>query len=1593
MAPADSARREGTRNAEGDDVLLTVRLNATFYRLSQLFHGVTDATSVAPATENTYPIRKSTAKRCRPHDGPFVMSLSDNTKTPCGRKRCRRRRQWHPCFSLRSSKGVRFSTMNTQGLNWQKLLHRPKLQEVLRILRRHSFDCMFLTDMHSEFVTTQVLYVEEFCFVIRGRVAIVLNASLAQLWEKSGRRVHSTDSDRLLAVEFPHFDHNLYLVCNYTPAGCKIGEKREHYTYARALHAKCDSSTAGVQLWGGDWNGHISSSESEAPVIGTYGISQVPTTAGGRVLKEFLRGTNLSHVDSHRPCKCRGTWRHNITHDWYELDSFLISAPHLHQVNSRLFTFPAVADHLGKGGSLHLGSLAARRRRLQRRDKWLHRKFREQQPPPKLNLRPLQGPTMQAQEARATFAQQVETLLETVGIPPSPVSAELDRYEGITNGWEETNPRIWHAYTDGSAMAAQVDKGVMHLAASAGWGVSLYAQSSQYNICGSVSKAHRATNNTGEASALLQLFSWAYDHYKAFDTLVVHYDSEYAMNVSMGRWKVTKNSVLAKQLKGALQALQQRCQVKWRWVKGHSGNIGNEQADALADRGRRGEVMNFPTFNNHPPRHRLIGKQSVFPTPTPCPLPEPSLQWHELAVGMVATAENCFGRTKHNGLWSPYTAADKTTLQWHDNRVQASWNRVRLSQDTTSRAEVSAEFREAKRARSVFRSSCRKRWMTQVVHDLNQALDVHDLGNFYRLLKQIGVSVSEFSKEGLQQFSLDELRSQAMKSSGELKPIDPLLIQRVVPELPEATWLGLPPSDQEISEALLSLRESAAGLDEVTMNLLRYSGARARWQLRLMINTMWTQPPEQWDEISKRGISVALHKSGPKDELDNYRFVVLLPAISRVIAKVIAVRLATWAETSKVLPSTQWGFRRHRSTQDAMFTARLLVEMASEVRKEDNHNWKDLLVLTLIDITKAYTRVQRLAAWQVFKRLGFPNALIQVLQGLHDSTVYQCRGRQGLSSDYQQVTGFREGCCTSPILYNIYHSFPLKDFDMRRTDKLLVRTLPKKPFNLRMHKQLRKDDNPVDILISLLSFADDTTMLSRGEHALALEDLLTQTLQDWGETVKPSKTNRLLVGRCQNAPDHLFTSAVRLLGGWLESMGGYQVDDDKRLLAARAIWRSLCKQLPRYGLSVRMKGQIVKASVLRSLLYGTESRAVSGPTLRKFQTFWHGVARGITGQRIKDMEGSCTMTDVRRRANLESIATYVGVGQLNYLGHIARLPSDRLEQQMLTAWLPTEATLLAKKGLSTRQQLWQRLKEVMELGQVADWQSQWHTVAAMEGGAVWTSLVRRWQKHQHTLEDKMTWQQKHLPAAMEAKKAAAEQRAWNLTGGTPAGNGKYSCPHCFEPKVTMFLRSLKKHVDVCSQLSEGIRRRQAEQRSKPTKRLRITDKQPPAVEAPSGSASSRVVLRPMPKADPAAAPAPARPVRFHKSRRTDDWDPEVVRAAYKKRFPLRQMSLTDLPCPKAPDGWDPLTCMFCSQMFADRSTCTKHTMSCQQMPYDEWLRRVRICHHDFAASPHKCPHCGTSFSTPKARGRHSVTCSVRRRTNGLSLNSHEFHDL
>jgi hypothetical protein len=114
---------------------------------------------------------------------------------------------------------------------------------------------------------------------------------------------------------------------------------------------------------------------------------------------------------------------------------------------------------------------------------------------------------------------------------------------------------------------------------------------------------------------------------------------------------------------------------------------------------------------------------------------------------------------------------------------------------------------------------------------------------------------------------------------------------------------------------------------------------------------MWVSGPATWDSLATHGLAVASYKgTGDRGDLDNHRFVVLLSAISRIIARILATRISEWAERRNLLPSSQWGFRKHKSTQDALFLSRLLVELEAEVRGLEDRPLNELLVLIFLDI-------------------------------------------------------------------------------------------------------------------------------------------------------------------------------------------------------------------------------------------------------------------------------------------------------------------------------------------------------------------------------------------------------------------------------------------------------------------------------------------------------------------------------------------------------------------------------------------------------------------------------------------------------------------
>lgn len=98
------------------------------------------------------------------------------------------------------------------------------------------------------------------------------------------------------------------------------------------------------------------------------------------------------------------------------------------------------------------------------------------------------------------------------------------------------------------------------------------------------------TNNRMEMRAAIE----ALNALKGPREVILHTDSKYVMdgiNQWMPAWKkrgwktANKKPVKNQDLWQELDDAVSRHKIKWKWVRGHTGVDGNEEADALANRG------------------------------------------------------------------------------------------------------------------------------------------------------------------------------------------------------------------------------------------------------------------------------------------------------------------------------------------------------------------------------------------------------------------------------------------------------------------------------------------------------------------------------------------------------------------------------------------------------------------------------------------------------------------------------------------------------------------------------------------------------------------------------------------------------------------------------------------------------------------------------------------------------------------------------------------------------------------------------------------------------------------------------------------------
>ena len=193
-----------------------------------------------------------------------------------GRRRNRIRHPGRKCRSrsLQQASSLSLATLNVQGWNWSRLdpWNTDKAADLVSLARQHGWDVLALSDLHTSAgeveiwennsrtarrvqrdVSNAIVALEEFILVAGQRSGFLLSPAAAEAWRDSGCAKELSDDGRLLRLHINILDQRYDFVSGYAPTGDTQGRRN----FLESASAFLSARPHALQLWLGDWNGHV----------------------------------------------------------------------------------------------------------------------------------------------------------------------------------------------------------------------------------------------------------------------------------------------------------------------------------------------------------------------------------------------------------------------------------------------------------------------------------------------------------------------------------------------------------------------------------------------------------------------------------------------------------------------------------------------------------------------------------------------------------------------------------------------------------------------------------------------------------------------------------------------------------------------------------------------------------------------------------------------------------------------------------------------------------------------------------------------------------------------------------------------------------------------------------------------------------------------------------------------------------------------------------------------------------------------------------------------------------------------------------------
>ena len=202
----------------------------------------------------------------------------------------------------------------------------------------------------------------------------------------------------------------------------------------------------------------------------------------------------------------------------------------------------------------------------------------------------------------------------------------------------------------------------------------------------------------------------------------------------------------------------------------------------------------------------------------------------------------------------------------------------------------------------------------------------------------------------------------------------------------------------------------ATGIDKISCKIIKIAAPAIADSLTYIFNQAITLStfPDQW----KVARVTPLYKSGQRNIPGNYRPISVLPAISKIMERILYNQIYNYLTTFGLLSNSQFGFRKSHSTATA------LLECTNEWYVNLDRKLFNLVVF--IDLKKAFDTVDHQILFKKLQHYGIKGQAHSLLKSYLTNRSQKCQLNGFVSSEQPIKCGVPQGSILGPLLFLLY---------------------------------------------------------------------------------------------------------------------------------------------------------------------------------------------------------------------------------------------------------------------------------------------------------------------------------------------------------------------------------------------------------------------------------------------------------------------------------------------------------------------------------------------------------------------------------------------